>query len=211
MNERIFPSNVLTSVLLLLSGFLCMIPLLIINPDFMHNADEQTMGLFYHLICITIISVALVVNYKRISLLVSPIAFKVNRFFLVCVSIVIVTQLLSNFLLFYFKSTYQLDYTIELSWFMVGAIVGAPIFEEFIFRGIILKGLLQKYSPMWAIALSTLLFALLHPTLAQLPSAIIFGALFGFAFYKTKSIGLTIVLHFVANTSSLLIKYWLLS
>ncbi|MBS2096851.1 CPBP family intramembrane glutamic endopeptidase [Carboxylicivirga linearis] len=64
---------------------------------------------------------------------------------------------------------------------------------------------------MWAIALSTLLFALMHPTLAQLPSAIIFSALFGFAFYKTKSIGLTIVLHFVANTSSLLIKYWLLS
>jgi ABC-2 type transport system permease protein len=43
------------------------------------------------------------------------------------------------------------------------AVVAAPVVEEFLFRGILYRGLRRVCSAGWAVVLSALLFALVHP------------------------------------------------
>lgn len=89
--------------------------------------------------------------------------------------------------------------------FIISAILLAPIIEEIIFRGVILKGFLFKYSPKIAIVLSALMFALMHFTsLISIISALILGLFIGYVYYKTKSVGMTILLHTINNITGVL-------
>lgn len=82
---------------------------------------------------------------------------------------------------------------------ILGSIILIPIIEELLFRGIILKGFLKRYSPIVAILLSALLFALFHGNVIQLLSVFIKGILFGILFFKTKSIYPSIFAHIINN------------
>lgn len=73
-----------------------------------------------------------------------------------------------------------------------------PLFEEWLFRGIILNSFLQRYSFFKAIFLSAILFALLHGGL-QILTAAFLGILTGYIYYATKSIWPGIVLHGINN------------
>lgn len=76
-----------------------------------------------------------------------------------------------------------------------------PIIEEILFRGIILNGLLKKYSPAKAILFSSLLFSIFHGNLPQMFNALAFGILLGFIYIKTKSLYAVTFSHIIANTS----------
>lgn len=86
----------------------------------------------------------------------------------------------------------------------------APIAEEFVFRGAILRRCLAYFSEkpdgeshngQWvAIAISALLFALVHGNMAQGLHAFVIGLLLGWLYYSTKSVVLGIVLHLVNNS-----------
>ena len=78
--------------------------------------------------------------------------------------------------------------------------VMAPIFEEWLCRGLILRGLLQKSSPLAAITVSALVFAVIHMNPWQAIPAFCLGMLFGYVYYKTGSLKLTILMHCVNNT-----------
>lgn len=79
----------------------------------------------------------------------------------------------------------------------------APIFEEILFRGIILRGMLQKgISPIFSIFFSSLLFGLAHLNPWQFLGAGFFGGLIGFVYYRTKSLWLAIFLHGLNNCIS---------
>lgn len=75
----------------------------------------------------------------------------------------------------------------------------APFIEEFMYRGILLNGFLNKYSPKIAIPLSALIFALAHMNLPQGINAFILGIILGTVFYKTRSLYLCIFMHFINN------------
>ena len=66
----------------------------------------------------------------------------------------------------------------------------APLSEEIVLRGAILKELLksEKLSTWTAIAISALFFALVHMNPAQMPHAFIIGLLLGWMYYRTGSI-----------------------
>lgn len=81
--------------------------------------------------------------------------------------------------------------------FMV--VVAAPVLEEILFRGIILDGYLKNYNPINSILISALLFGLIHGNLAQGIGAFALGALFGWIYWKTKSISACIILHAINN------------
>jgi membrane protease YdiL (CAAX protease family) len=83
-------------------------------------------------------------------------------------------------------------------------IVMAPLTEEVIFRGLILRGLLARISPWRAIAISTLLFALLHLNPWQFPVAFGTGLVLGWAYYRTGSLSLCMAGHALINAISLL-------
>lgn len=86
-------------------------------------------------------------------------------------------------------------------------VVAAPILEELIFRGIILDGLLKKYSPEKSILLSSLLFGLVHLNPWQFVTGFIIGIFAGWIYYKTKSLSLTIIIHAAANLSGYIMRY----
>ena len=76
----------------------------------------------------------------------------------------------------------------------------APLFEEWLCRGLVLRGLLQKMKPGWAIAVSALFFAVLHMNPWQAIPAFLLGLLFGYVYYRTGSLKLTMLMHCVNNT-----------
>lgn len=84
--------------------------------------------------------------------------------------------------------------------------VFAPFFEEWLCRGIILRGLLAKMKPVWAIIISAAVFGLIHMNLWQAIPAFLIGCLLGYVYYKTGSLKLTMLMHCVNNTLSVIIS-----
>lgn len=79
----------------------------------------------------------------------------------------------------------------------------APVAEEVVFRGAILRTLLISFGKQkhWiAIVLSALIFGLIHFNIAQGVHAFLMGLLLGWMYYRTYSIIPGIALHWVNNT-----------
>ncbi len=84
-------------------------------------------------------------------------------------------------------------------YFVVGLL--APLSEELVFRGAILRALLQwRPNPWVGICISALLFAMIHLNPAQMPHAFMIGLLLGWMYYRTDSIVPGVVYHWVNNT-----------
>ena len=83
---------------------------------------------------------------------------------------------------------------------LISVSVFAPLFEEWLCRGLVLRGMLQKLSPTNAIMVSAAFFAVLHMNPWQAIPAFILGLLFGYVYYKTGSLKLTMLMHCVNNT-----------
>ncbi len=108
--------------------------------------------------------------------------------------------LLNTIDFFKFSAPYQSNVIQEfMPYTLISTCILAPIFEEVIFRGIILNGLLKSYNPLKAIAFSSLLFGLVHLNPIQIVAALTMGIFAGWVYYKTKSIGYTILIHAVNN------------
>ena len=89
--------------------------------------------------------------------------------------------------------------------FLLAAIF-APIFEEWLCRGMILRGLLTKMKPVWAIVISALFFAIIHMNPWQALNAFIIGVIMGYVYYKTGSLILTMIIHFVNNGTAVILS-----
>ena len=89
--------------------------------------------------------------------------------------------------------------------FLVVAIF-APIFEEWLCRGMVLRGLLTKMKPVWAIVVSALFFAVIHANPWQALNAFLIGLVMGYVYYKTGSLILTMIIHFVNNGTAVVLS-----
>jgi hypothetical protein len=85
-------------------------------------------------------------------------------------------------------------------WLILLAVVAAPIFEEFIFRGLVFRGLRRSTGPALAIIGSAALFALVHPPLAIIP-VFGLGIAAAFSFQLTGFLLAPVVAHCVYNAS----------
>ena len=90
----------------------------------------------------------------------------------------------------------------------------APFFEEWLCRGMVLRGLLnyrkvgtdkRGMHPAAAIVISALFFAIIHMNPWQAVPAFLMGSLFGYVYYKTGSLKLTMLMHFTNNTFALIL------
>lgn len=81
------------------------------------------------------------------------------------------------------------------------ALIQAPIFEELLFRGIILNGLLNRYkgNQKKAILYSAIIFGVVHFNIPQGINAFIIGIILGGIYYYTGSMKLAIFAHFINN------------
>ena len=89
---------------------------------------------------------------------------------------------------------------------LISVSIFAPFFEEWLCRGIILRGLLKKVKPGWAIVISAAIFGLIHGNLWQAIPAFIIGVILGYVYYKTGSLKLTMLMHCVNNTLSVIVS-----
>ncbi len=85
-----------------------------------------------------------------------------------------------------------------------GLVVGAPLTEEPLLRGVLLGGFLLRYGPRKAIAYSALLFALIHMNPWQFPTALMAGLFLGWLVIRTGSLWPAVFAHFLNNLGSVL-------
>lgn len=85
-------------------------------------------------------------------------------------------------------------------WGYLSICIFAPLVEEVVFRGAILRSLLESYRPWIAIVVSALFFAAAHFNLAQMPHAFLIGILLGWMCWRTGSIIPGILFHWINNT-----------
>ena len=98
-------------------------------------------------------------------------------------------------------STQELAKVMSSRWGYLTICIFAPLVEEVVFRGAVLRSLLQRMDSRWgAIALSALFFALVHLNPAQMPHAFLIGLLLGWMYERTRSILPGIMVHWVNNT-----------
>ena len=115
----------------------------------------------------------------------------------------------------FYKSGYvvsgELAFEINNIWKLLLSILTMAIlpaiFEELVYRGIILKGMLSKFKPWVAIIISALFFTLMHGSLDQTLFQFMLGVILCFVFYKTQNIIYPILIHFFNNTLVLVLNY----
>lgn len=88
---------------------------------------------------------------------------------------------------------------------ILSSAVAPAIFEELLFRGVILQSL-RRFGDLFALMASTLLFALLHRNLVQLPNAVITGFVLAFLAIRTHSLWIPMLCHFVNNLIPVLLQ-----
>jgi membrane protease YdiL (CAAX protease family) len=77
--------------------------------------------------------------------------------------------------------------------------VAAPILEEMLFRGVILRGFLRQYSRTFAILWSATLFGVAHLNLYQMATALVLGIVSGWLYERCRSLWPCILLHAAYN------------
>lgn len=94
----------------------------------------------------------------------------------------------------------------------------APIFEEWLCRGEVLRGLLnfehkdksgetvRGIKPVWAVVISAAFFAIIHGNPWQAVPAFALGCLFGYVYYRTGSLKLTMLMHCANNTFAVIMS-----
>ena len=88
----------------------------------------------------------------------------------------------------------------------ISVVILAPIFEELIFRGMILNTL-TKYNKMFAIIVTSLLFGLLHLNITQAIPAFFMSLVLCYMYVQTDSILVTILAHAGNNLLALMAVY----
>jgi membrane protease YdiL (CAAX protease family) len=84
--------------------------------------------------------------------------------------------------------------------------IAAPILEEILCRGIILKGLLKNYPPSKAILISAIFFGVIHLNPWQALPAFVGGMYLGWVYYKTQSVIPGMIIHATINfTASMML------
>jgi membrane protease YdiL (CAAX protease family) len=94
---------------------------------------------------------------------------------------------------------------------ILSVVVIAPIYEEIIFRGILLKGMANKINPNLALVVSAILFAIVHLNIPQGINAFFLGLIIGFIYLSTGSIYLSIFAHFVNNFLAITVSSFFVS
>ncbi len=85
--------------------------------------------------------------------------------------------------------------------FILGSLL-APIGEELLFRGVILRRL-STVSQRFAIFVSALIFGMMHGNLLQMVLGFIIGVVFAYTAVKTGSLALPVAGHIFVNTAAL--------
>lgn len=88
------------------------------------------------------------------------------------------------------------------TWAFLSLVIAAPVFEELVFRGIILDGFLQQYPVRKSIVWSSFFFGLYHLNPWQFITAMGLGLFIGWVYHRTRSLVPCMAIHAFANGTS---------
>jgi membrane protease YdiL (CAAX protease family) len=96
--------------------------------------------------------------------------------------------------------TFQRAHGLDTTFFVLAVLVVAPVGEELLFRGVLLRALLRRTSPPTAIFVAALAFALVHVALDPgagfaVPALLLLGLLSGYEAWRTGDLSRSILLH----------------
>jgi len=83
--------------------------------------------------------------------------------------------------------------------------IGAPLVEEFVYRGLILQSLEGRFNDAVALVLSAAWFAAIHLQPVELPGLFLVGLVFGLCWQRSGRIAMPILAHIGFNAAGLLI------
>ena len=89
---------------------------------------------------------------------------------------------------------------------LFSVIVVAPLFEELLFRGLVMGKLMKIMRPWAAITFQAIIFGTAHGVLFQSVFACAIGIVLGIVYYRTQSIKTAAVCHSVFNFSTILMQ-----
>lgn len=212
MKETFFPNRIIHIIGLLFASLLLAMPFFFFVGVNSITGSELHQTIFFVLVCIVFIGITYWINYRKKQRLNWNFKIVNNRLlFLMLVLLfaffVGINKPVNNLIEQILQNRTEISNPFNRPFFAIGAVLIAPILEEIIFRSIILKGLLTRHSPKYAIIFSALIFGLVHGKPLQIWGAFIIGLIFGWIYYKTQSIGTTILLHSFLNLTVLLTNY----
>lgn len=83
--------------------------------------------------------------------------------------------------------------------FFINICILAPIYEELLFRGILLRRFTLRWSPQKSIIISSIIFGIIHLNPINVVFAFALGCVLGYAYLKTKNIFVPMLLHSFSN------------
>lgn len=86
-------------------------------------------------------------------------------------------------------------------------VIMAPLFEEILYRGIILEGFLKRHNKVQSIVFSSIIFSLVHLNLHQSLNAFLIGLILGFIYVESKSVVLCTAAHGFNNLFFYLVTF----
>ena len=83
--------------------------------------------------------------------------------------------------------------------FAITAMVLAPLFEETLFRGVLLPVLGQRYGGLWGVVISALVFGIAHLSLGELPALFVLGLGLGWLRLQSGRLAPSVLMHGLWN------------
>lgn len=83
-----------------------------------------------------------------------------------------------------------------------------PIVEETVCRGIVLRAMLARWRPVWAVLASAVVFGAIHMNPWQFVYATWIGLVIGWVYARTRSLGLCMLMHALNNGLSWFLIRW---
>lgn len=207
-----YPKNVVQAMMLLVLGFIPLLPLIAINELHIINIPKE---MFNHIIVLLyFLGIVLFYLWKNkgtvsfISFFKAGDSFNVVAYIIICLLVIIfqvgINIPLAKFISYHLSKTNNITNPLNDIYTVLGSIILAPFCEEIIFRGIILRGFLGNYSFKVAILLLAIIFCVFHINPPQLIGALTLGLFFGYIYGYTKNLGTTIIFHSLSNLTSVL-------
>lgn len=84
-------------------------------------------------------------------------------------------------------------------------VVGAPLVEEIVYRGMVQPGLVNSWGPWVGVSATAVLFAAVHLVPVEFPGLLAFALVLGWARHRTGALGMPIVTHMAFNATGLAI------
>jgi membrane protease YdiL (CAAX protease family) len=82
-------------------------------------------------------------------------------------------------------------------------VVGAPLFEELVYRGLLQRSLMSAIGPAAGLVVASLWFAFVHPSPVEYPGLALAGLVFGAGVFVTGRLGASIITHAAFNATGL--------